>query len=76
MLILGLNNPSIPVAAAMSGLIVLVWTIALAGSIRSLKKDPPRPVRLLLIIFVALLILTAPVWLYLIVTLFVLTDFK
>jgi len=76
MLAFGLNNPSIPVAAAMSGLIVLVWLVALAGSIRRLKKEPPQPVKLLLIIFVALLIITVPVWLYLIVTLFVLTDFK
>ena len=76
MFIFGLNNPSIPVAAAMSGLVVLVWLVALGGSIRRLKKEPTRPVKVLLIIFVALLIITVPVWLYLIVVLFALTDFK
>jgi hypothetical protein len=76
MFVFALNNPSIPMAAAMSGLIVLVWLVAVVGSIRGLKKEPPQPIKVLLIIFIALLILTVPGWLYLIVTLFVLTNFK
>jgi hypothetical protein len=76
MLVFGLNNPSISVVAPISGLIALTWVVALAGSIRGLKKEPKRPAKFLLIILIALLIITAPVWLYLIVALFALTDFK
>ena len=75
-ILLLLNNPTIPMAILISGCLVLVWLAAFVASWALLKRDPAKPLRIFLISFITLLIVIAPILLYVVVTLFVLTDFK
>ena len=70
------NNPSVPSALAVSALVVVLWTTFFWVIVRGMKRDPRRPLKLVLIGLASLLVVAAPLLLYLLVTLFVLTDFK
>jgi hypothetical protein len=70
------NNPTVPSVVAVSGLVVVLWLTLFGASVGALKRDPKRPLKLLQIGFVSLLVCAVPLLLYLIVTMFVLTDFK
>lgn len=70
------NNPSVPSALALSAFVILLWTTLFWTTVRAIKCDPERRVKLILIGLASLLIVAAPLLLYLLVTTFVLIDFK
>jgi hypothetical protein len=70
------NNPTVPSALAVSGLVILLWTTLFWVTVRAIKRDPKRPFKLILIGLASLLVLASPIVLYLVVTIFALIDFK
>ncbi len=70
------NNPSLLSATVVSAVVILFWAIAIWASMRALRRELPNPLKLILIGLVALLLLVSPVVLYVLVTTFILIDFK
>jgi hypothetical protein len=70
------NNPSVPSALAVSGLLILFWITLFWATVKAIKRDPKRPFKLVLTGLASLLVVAVPLLLYLVVTMFVLIDFK
>ncbi len=70
------NNPSLPSALVVSAFVILLWTTLFVVSVRGIRRDPKPPLKFVLIGVASLLVLAAPFLIYLLVTIFVLIDFK
>jgi len=72
----GFNNPTHPSALAVACILVLFWSTLFLLTVKAIKRDPKLRSKLILVGLASLLVVAAPVLLYVIVTVFVLIDVK